>query len=157
MCDLHLKAADQLANDGGWKIPDGTRIVVSLTQSPHTWSPDLMKIKPLAMAIWTRETGNVNLRPFAAKGSMKTNSMCIGHTKLNYNYTVKCSSASGIVCFGIANAWLARQPWVSPLPANNESSFRYVTIWYLPAGASKRIITASKAKQLKVAGNIGQD
>eukprot|EP00972_Heterocapsa_arctica_P072085 10646270-Heterocapsa_arctica.AAC.1 len=68
MSDLHLHAAEQLANDGGWKIPEGTRLVISLTQSPHSWSPDLMKIKPLAMAIWTRDTGNVNLRPLAAKG-----------------------------------------------------------------------------------------
>eukprot|EP00972_Heterocapsa_arctica_P113660 16438385-Heterocapsa_arctica.AAC.1 len=35
MSDLHFHAAEQLANDCGWKIPEGTRIVISLTQSPH--------------------------------------------------------------------------------------------------------------------------
>eukprot|EP00972_Heterocapsa_arctica_P038672 5698680-Heterocapsa_arctica.AAC.1 len=58
MSELQNHAAVQLANDCGWKIPEGTRIVTSLTQSPHPWSPDLKNIEPLAIAIWTRDTGN---------------------------------------------------------------------------------------------------
>eukprot|EP00972_Heterocapsa_arctica_P097194 14340697-Heterocapsa_arctica.AAC.1 len=74
---------------------------------------------------------------------MKSNSICIGHTKLKEYYTVKCSSASGIVCFGTASYWLARQPRVSPSPANREA-LHYITIWYLPAGASSRATNQAK-------------
>eukprot|EP00972_Heterocapsa_arctica_P071366 10543449-Heterocapsa_arctica.AAC.1 len=74
---------------------------------------------------------------------MKSNSMCIGHTKLKAIYTVKCSSASGIVCFGTASSWLARQPRVSPSPANREA-LHYITIWYLPAGASSKATNQAK-------------
>eukprot|EP00972_Heterocapsa_arctica_P097045 14317034-Heterocapsa_arctica.AAC.1 len=105
---------------------------MSVTQSPNPWSPDTTSFKPLAMAIWTSDAENVNLRPLAAKGSMTTSSMCIGHTKRKDNYSVQCSSASGTVCFGTANSWIARQPRVSPLIDNNEP-FHYITIWYLPA------------------------
>eukprot|EP00972_Heterocapsa_arctica_P071980 10632661-Heterocapsa_arctica.AAC.1 len=118
MSYLHHQAAVQLANDCGWEMAEGTIIVISLTQSPHPWSPDLTNFKPLAIAIWTRDTGNVNLRPLAAKGSMKSNSTCTGHTKLKENYTVQCASASGIVCFGTASSWVARQPRVSPSLGN---------------------------------------
>eukprot|EP00972_Heterocapsa_arctica_P105740 15578277-Heterocapsa_arctica.AAC.1 len=68
---------------------------------------------------------------------MRTASMCIGHTKRKEHYTVQCSSASGIVCFGTADSWIARQPRVSPAIGNNEP-LHYITIWYLPAGASSR-------------------
>eukprot|EP00972_Heterocapsa_arctica_P045761 6753227-Heterocapsa_arctica.AAC.1 len=95
-----------------------------------------MKVKPLAMAVWTRDTENVSLRPLAAKGSMNTNSMSVGHTKLRENYTVKCSSATGIVAFGTSNAWLPRQPSVGPTPGCRDSTHCYITIWYLPQRAS---------------------
>eukprot|EP00972_Heterocapsa_arctica_P113956 16439953-Heterocapsa_arctica.AAC.3 len=110
LTDLHAKAAVQLARDSGCIVPDQTRMIISMTCSPNPWSPDSMKVKPLALAVWTRDTENVNLRPLAAKGSMKTNSMSIGHTKLKDNYTVECSSVTGIIAFGTSNAWLARQP-----------------------------------------------
>eukprot|EP00972_Heterocapsa_arctica_P026238 3862361-Heterocapsa_arctica.AAC.1 len=83
---------------------------MSVTQSLNPWSPDITSFKPLAMAIWTSDAESVSLRPLAAKGSMRTRSMCIGHTKRKDNYAVQCSSVSGIVCFGTANAWIARQP-----------------------------------------------
>eukprot|EP00972_Heterocapsa_arctica_P073017 10785602-Heterocapsa_arctica.AAC.1 len=77
---------------------------------------------------------------------MKTYSMCIGHTKLKENYTVQCSSASGIVFFGTASSWLARQPRVSPSLGNKEA-LHYITIWYLPAGASSRGANQAKTSE----------
>eukprot|EP00972_Heterocapsa_arctica_P094879 13992355-Heterocapsa_arctica.AAC.1 len=35
LSDFHAKAAEQLATDSSWEIPDGIRTINDITQSPH--------------------------------------------------------------------------------------------------------------------------
>eukprot|EP00972_Heterocapsa_arctica_P105536 15548655-Heterocapsa_arctica.AAC.1 len=88
---------------------------------------------------------------------MTTDSMCMGHTKLKQNYTVKCSSFSGVVALGTTSALLARQPSVAPAPGNNGSSHQYITIWYLPVGASSRLLGPNKAPDQKLSEKRTQE